>query len=145
MELAITPLAPTDPLAKPLDRPRPAADPAQPLRVAIIGCGAITAGYHLPVLAGHEGVRVTALVDRDVGRAAGLAQAYGIGSALADATELGRDAAAAAVVATPRSTTRPAVSTWPAAGCTPWSKSRWPSRPRTHGRWRTRPGRPASC
>ena len=31
-----------------------------PCRIALIGCGAISQSLHLPVLAGHEGIRLTA-------------------------------------------------------------------------------------
>ena len=47
-----------------------------PLRVAIVGCGAVTELFHLPVLAGHEGVTVTALVDPGLDRAKRLAALY---------------------------------------------------------------------
>jgi predicted dehydrogenase/nucleoside-diphosphate-sugar epimerase len=73
----------------------------QPVRVAVIGCGAIAREIHLPVLAGHDGVRVVALVDRDVARAGELAQAYGVGTVLADAAELTRGQVDAVVIATP--------------------------------------------
>ena len=72
-----------------------------PFRVAVIGCGAITRSYHLPVLAGHEGVRVAALVDRDVVRASELAAAYGIERVFADASELTSEFVDGAVVASP--------------------------------------------
>jgi predicted dehydrogenase/nucleoside-diphosphate-sugar epimerase len=55
------------------------------------------------VLAGHEGVRVTALVDRDLGRARELARAYHVDTVLADASDLDRTIADAAVVCTPPS------------------------------------------
>jgi predicted dehydrogenase/nucleoside-diphosphate-sugar epimerase len=69
--------------------------------VAVIGCGAISRLYHLPVLAGHEGVRITALVDPDTGRARELATAYGIERVSSDAGELTSETVDAAVVATP--------------------------------------------
>jgi predicted dehydrogenase/nucleoside-diphosphate-sugar epimerase len=72
-----------------------------PVRVAVVGCGAITRRFHLPVLAGYEGARVTALVDRDVTRAQKLARAYGVETVLADAGRLHTDLADAVVVATP--------------------------------------------
>ncbi len=59
-----------------------------PFRLAVIGCGAITKGFHLPVLAGHEGIRVVALVDRDTTRAGELASAYGIPTVLGDDANL---------------------------------------------------------
>ena len=36
-----------------------------PARVAVIGCGAMTRDFHLPVLAGRERLKVAALVDRE--------------------------------------------------------------------------------
>src|SRR5947207_9686270 len=77
------------------------AAPAGPVRVAVIGCGAISRGYHLPVLAGHEGVRLAALVDRDVSRARELARAYGVETVMADAADLSTGSIEAAVVASP--------------------------------------------
>jgi predicted dehydrogenase/nucleoside-diphosphate-sugar epimerase len=73
----------------------------QPVCVAVIGCGAISRQFHLPILAGHEGVRLTALVDRDLKRAGELAAAYGVETVLDDIDQLGPDLADAAVVATP--------------------------------------------
>lgn len=72
-----------------------------PLRIAIIGCGAVAERYHLPVLAGHEGVRLVALVDRDVQRVKPLADAYKIDKVLADTAGLTTDLIDAAVIATP--------------------------------------------
>jgi predicted dehydrogenase len=39
--------------------------PSTPFRVAVVGCGAVTQHYHLPVLAGHERFRIAALVELD--------------------------------------------------------------------------------
>jgi predicted dehydrogenase/nucleoside-diphosphate-sugar epimerase len=74
-----------------------------PVRVAVVGCGAISRGYHVPVLAGHEGVRLEALVDRDMERAKALAQAYGVGTVLADASSLTPGQVDGVIVATPPS------------------------------------------
>ncbi len=93
--------------------------------MAVIGCGAITQSYHLPVLAGHEGVRVTALVDRDTGRAQQLADAYGIPTVLGDAAGLTRDAVDAAVVATPPFHHAPCCKDLLGKGIHVWSRSRW--------------------
>lgn len=79
-------------------RTRPANGP---VRLAVIGCGAIVRQIHLPVLAGHEGVRLVALVDRDVARARELATAYGVQSAFGDVGEVDCGTIDAAVVATP--------------------------------------------
>jgi len=73
----------------------------EPVRVAVVGCGAIVRMFHLPVLAGHEGVRLIALVDRDIARAQELAAAYGVGSAFGGIDRLNSDVADAVVVATP--------------------------------------------
>jgi len=72
-----------------------------PIRVAIVGCGAVSRQFHLPVLAGHEGVRLAALVDRDEARAAELAKAYGVPAVFSDARELSQKTVDAAIVATP--------------------------------------------
>jgi predicted dehydrogenase/nucleoside-diphosphate-sugar epimerase len=72
-----------------------------PLRVALIGCGAISQQLHLPILGGHEGIKLAALVDRDVERARQFAKGYGVETVLADAAELHPENIDAAVVATP--------------------------------------------
>lgn len=115
-----------------------------PIRVAMVGCGAIARSYHLPVLAGHEGVRVTALVDRDVKRAGEMARAYGVDAVFDDATH-----SAPTLLTQPwwrrrRHIIHAVASIWPGAVFTCWSKSRWPLRRRTPERWRTPRIRPAS-
>ena len=77
------------------------APPRTPLRIALIGCGAVSKASLLPVLAGHEGVSIYALVDRDEGRARELADAYGIAHVLTDVDSLTRDQIDAVVLATP--------------------------------------------
>jgi predicted dehydrogenase/nucleoside-diphosphate-sugar epimerase len=72
-----------------------------PVRVAVVGCGAISCSYHIPVLAGHEGVRLAALVDRDVVRARELARGYGVKTVVPDVSELEHGSIDAAVIATP--------------------------------------------
>jgi predicted dehydrogenase/nucleoside-diphosphate-sugar epimerase len=69
--------------------------------VALIGCGAIAESMHLPVLAGHEGIRLEALVDRSRDRAQKLATGYGVTHVFADAAELPAGAVDAAIIATP--------------------------------------------
>jgi predicted dehydrogenase len=71
------------------------------VRVALIGCGAAMRQLHLPVLAGHGGGEVVALVDRDLKRANDLASAYRVPVVLDDSVNLGRDLVDAAVVCTP--------------------------------------------
>jgi predicted dehydrogenase/nucleoside-diphosphate-sugar epimerase len=72
-----------------------------PARVAVIGCGAMTRDFHLPVLAGHQGLKVAALVDRDVERARALARAYGVPEVFDDAAALDRKSIEAVLVVTP--------------------------------------------
>jgi predicted dehydrogenase/nucleoside-diphosphate-sugar epimerase len=72
-----------------------------PLRVAVIGCGAMARDFHLPVLAGHDQIRVAALVDRDTERARQLGHDYGIATVLDDSTKLDRQTIDAALVVTP--------------------------------------------
>jgi predicted dehydrogenase/nucleoside-diphosphate-sugar epimerase len=72
-----------------------------PLRVAVVGCGAVTKASLMPVLAGHDRIEVTALVDRDQARARGLAEAYHVAQVLDDVAAVTREIADAAVLATP--------------------------------------------
>jgi predicted dehydrogenase/nucleoside-diphosphate-sugar epimerase len=73
----------------------------QKLRVAIVGCGAVTRASLLPVLAGHDRIQVVALVDRDARRARELADAYSITRVESDAAAIMRADADALVIATP--------------------------------------------
>lgn len=50
----------------------------KPLQTVVVGCGAITQMFHLPVLAGHAGFQVTTLVDTHRPSANKLAKAYRI-------------------------------------------------------------------
>jgi predicted dehydrogenase/nucleoside-diphosphate-sugar epimerase len=75
--------------------------PPKKLRIALVGCGAATRQLHMPILVGHPGVDVVALVDRDAMRARELARDYGVGSVLTDMRTLDRDLADAAIICTP--------------------------------------------
>ena len=72
-----------------------------PLRIAIVGCGAVTESFHLPVLAGHDGVTIAVLIDPDTTRAERLAALYKIPTVLKSADDLAPGAADAALIATP--------------------------------------------
>jgi predicted dehydrogenase/nucleoside-diphosphate-sugar epimerase len=72
-----------------------------PLRIAIIGCGAITEKLHLPALMKTSGVRVTALVDPDTRRLPALAARIGGDVHTAASTENLERHADAAVIAVP--------------------------------------------
>lgn len=72
----------------------------RPIRVGVIGCGAITAMAHLPHLIGRPGVTVAALVDSEHSRAQALARRFGVERVFSDAREL-PNCADAAVIATP--------------------------------------------
>jgi predicted dehydrogenase/nucleoside-diphosphate-sugar epimerase len=84
---------------------------ARPLRLALIGCGAIAQQMHLPVLAGHEQIQLVALVDRDRQRAAKLAQGYGVPQTYADLAEIPPASIDAAIIATPPAHHAPAAIT----------------------------------
>jgi predicted dehydrogenase len=45
-----------------------------PIRLAILGCGAITRSEHIPAVSTHSGVQLVALVDTDLARANALIQ-----------------------------------------------------------------------
>lgn len=50
----------------------------EPIRLAILGCGAITRGEHIPAVSAHPGVQLVALVDTDLARANALIQNRGL-------------------------------------------------------------------
>lgn len=58
--------------------PAPRSRPHQPVRLAILGCGAATERLHLPAAREVAGLQVTLLVDRNLGRAQALARRFGI-------------------------------------------------------------------
>ena len=63
------------------DRPRP-------LRLALIGCGAITTLQHLPALRRIASAQVVAVVDRDLERARATARQFGVPHAAASLAEV---------------------------------------------------------
>lgn len=71
-----------------------------PLRLAIVGCGAVAELYHLPAVATVEGIELAALVDPSEDRARALAERFGAAHVLREASEL-RGLVDAAIVATP--------------------------------------------
>lgn len=76
-------------------------NPRSPVKVVVVGCGAVTESFHLPVLAGHDGVKIAALVDPDLARAKRLAALYGVPSVFASPDTVDTTVADAALVATP--------------------------------------------
>ncbi len=73
-----------------------------PLRVGVVGLGAISQVAHLPVLTKMRGVQVAALCDNDAAKARALAQRFGVSDIFTDIDDLLADAALDAVVlATP--------------------------------------------
>src|SRR5690348_2987334 len=52
--------------------------PMNPLRIGIIGCGAVVERFHLPASTFIPELAIEALVDRDQGRARRLADSYGV-------------------------------------------------------------------
>lgn len=78
-----------------------ASQPVSPVRIAVVGCGAVARQFHLPVLAGHHCVRIAALIDRDTHSSQQVASSYGVSEVLKDIAELDNDTIDAAVIATP--------------------------------------------
>ena len=72
----------------------------KPLRVAVVGCGAVAELVHLPAIAALSGIEVQLLVDKDPGRAALLARQYGVRATGDDYRSI-VGAADAAIVALP--------------------------------------------
>jgi predicted dehydrogenase len=50
----------------------------EPIRLAILGCGAITRSEHIPAVSAHPGVQLVALVDTDLPRANALIRNRGL-------------------------------------------------------------------
>ncbi|MDB5711483.1 MAG: oxidoreductase [Sphingomonas bacterium] len=86
-----------------------------PVRVAMVGCGAIAELGHLPGAAVAPDVDVTVLIDRDESRARAMAEAFGIAHVETDIARAA-DHAEAAIVALPPHLHRPAAETLFAAG-----------------------------
>ncbi len=57
---------------------------SRPVRLAIVGCGAIVEGYHLPAALAEPGCQVTMLVDTDLPRVQALADRVGVPAASSD-------------------------------------------------------------
>lgn len=70
-------------------------------RISLIGCGAISEQLHLPVLAGHPGIELVAIVDPNLERASYFAKSYNVPYVFQDISELDFSQIDAAVIATP--------------------------------------------
>lgn len=87
----------------PAETARRSLTPALPLRVAVVGCGAIAEKYHLPALAQRAGLlKQIVLVDPDIPRATALAATLS-GARVAKSYEHVLDDIDAAIIATPPS------------------------------------------
>jgi len=71
----------------------------EPLRIAVVGCGAVAQLNHLPALASSRQAKAAVLVDREPSRAQALAHRWGVPRAVADVAEVGE--VDAAIVALP--------------------------------------------
>jgi predicted dehydrogenase len=77
-------------------------DPAAPIRIGILGVGAITQLAHLPLLAKMRGVSVVALCDSDGAKARAIADRFGVPDVFTDIDDLLEfDELDAVVIATP--------------------------------------------
>lgn len=72
-----------------------------PVRVAVVGCGAMTRQNLMPVLSGYERIRVAALVDINAANAQTLADSYTVPRVLTSIDALNRDLVDAVIIATP--------------------------------------------
>ena len=79
----------------------------QRLKLAIVGCGAVTEKFHLPAARDAKGVEVKVLVDKDVSRARTLAREFGVPIATDDWADVDHHAEAA-LVALPHNLHAPA-------------------------------------
>lgn len=94
----------------------PVFEPAiEPVRVAIVGCGAIAQLGHLPGALVGDAVTVTTLIDRDEDRAREIARRFGVPH-VANSIAAAADHAEAAVVALPPHLHREAAETLLGAG-----------------------------
>lgn len=75
--------------------------PPSPFRIAVVGIGAVARESLLPVLAGHPGVVLGPLVDRDERRAREMAAAYGVSAVLTDMSALTTSMVDGVILATP--------------------------------------------
>lgn len=81
----------------------PTVHSSEPVRLGIVGCGAIAREAHLPVITGDRRVVVTVLCDRDRGNATLAARESGVGAAIStDPVELAGKVDAAIVAVPPR-------------------------------------------
>src|ERR1044072_6676750 len=71
----------------------------EPLRIAVVGCGAVAQLNHLPALASSRHAKAAVLVDRDLARAQQQARRWGVSRAVTDVAEMGE--VDAAIVALP--------------------------------------------
>jgi predicted dehydrogenase len=74
-----------------------------PMRIAIIGCGAVTEQFHLPASVNLPECQVVALVDRNLERARTLARQYGVPNAVADWSEIQNEVDLALIATPPNS------------------------------------------
>lgn len=79
----------------------PRIETNDPLRVAIVGCGAVARQFHIPVIAGHGEICLAAFVDQDAKSAQALGHKYQVSNILEDASKIDRSQVDAVVVATP--------------------------------------------
>src|SRR6476661_10525091 len=89
----------------------------EPVRIGVVGAGAIAQLTHLPVLSKMRGVKLVAVCDNDRAKARALADRFGIEDAYNDIEDLFEsDDLAAVVIATPNHLHEPHVLSAIAAG-----------------------------
>jgi predicted dehydrogenase len=91
---------------------------SEPVRIAVVGAGAVVQVAHLPVLKKMKGVRVAAIVDTDIPKARALADRYDVPDVYDDLEDcLAHDAFDALLVATPNHLHEPHIQAGLAANC----------------------------
>jgi predicted dehydrogenase len=77
------------------------ANPARPVRLAIVGCGAVTGSYHLPALARIPEIEVCILCDQNLDNAIKLKRQFGVSAAVTESVGEVAGKVDAALVAVP--------------------------------------------
>ena len=91
---------------------------SEPVRIAVVGAGAVVQVAHLPVLKKMKGVRVAAIVDTDIPKARALADRYDVPDVYDDLEDcLAHDSFDALLVATPNHLHEPHIQAGLAANC----------------------------
>ena len=76
-------------------------DPRRPVRLGVLGTGAVNQIVHMPILTGRSDVEVVAVSDADVPKAKAIAARFGVKRVLTDQQLLEGDLVDGVVISTP--------------------------------------------